>query len=238
MEKTMFSTFTAKSFMQATIQHLSGVDGWKDSIAIRERMFRTEKRGMYMTHVHLRCRGESRILDDSSIPPKAVTSRSKPLDGSIQAAMKASESNLRRELGNFHCPEQVIFQDRVAIRDYEFTTYRTSESHGVVFFQAAAGSNSLVPGMVRAIFLVMQDRTEHVFLAIHRYLTPPRSLPDPFARYPEFGASLWSSETQKDITIVPGNRDIYHAIYRDWDYKIMVMKPLNRVRLHVIFNEG
>jgi len=43
MEKTMFSTFTAKSFMQVTIQHLSGVDGWKDSIAIRERLFRTEK---------------------------------------------------------------------------------------------------------------------------------------------------------------------------------------------------
>jgi hypothetical protein len=36
MEKMMFAAFTAKSIMQGTIQHLSGLDGWKDSIAIRE----------------------------------------------------------------------------------------------------------------------------------------------------------------------------------------------------------
>lgn len=178
-------------------------------------------------------------IDDRSKVPKAVTPRLKPLDKAIRAAMmKESDNDLRHELGNFHCPERVKFQDRVTIRDYEFTTYRTSESHGVVFFQAAAGSNSLVPGIVRAIFLVTQDSTEHIFLAIHRYFAAPRSLPNPFARYPDFGASLWSSETEKEITIVPGNRDIYHAIYRNWDYKIMVMKPLNRVSLHVILHEG
>jgi len=37
---------------------------------------------------------------------------------------------------------------------------------------------------------------------------------------------VWSSETQKEITIVPGNRDIYHAIYWDWDYKIVVMNKV------------
>jgi len=92
--------------------------------------------------------------------------------------------------------------------------------------------------MVRAIFLVTQDSTEHIFLAVHHYLAPPRSLPDPFAQYPDFGVSLWLSETQKEVTIVPGNRDIYHAIYCDWDYKIMAMKPLNRVSLHIKLNEG
>lgn len=52
----MFTTFTAKSFMQATFQHLSGMDKWKDSNAIRERLFRTEKRGTHMTHMCLWCR--------------------------------------------------------------------------------------------------------------------------------------------------------------------------------------
>lgn len=143
--------------------------------------------------------------------------------------MVKSEGDLRCELGYFRCPEEVNYQNRVTIRDHEFTTYRTSESHGVVFFQDTASANVLVPGMVRAIFMVMQDRVQHTFLAVHRYLAPTMSLPDPFARYPDFGASLWSSETQKDITIVPISRDIYHAVYRDWDYKVMVMKPLNRV---------
>jgi hypothetical protein len=141
--------------------------------------------------------------------------------------MKKSEKDLQRELGFFHCPEQADFQDRITINKYTFSTYRTSESHGVIFFQL--GDATLVPGKVRSIFLVKQDSATHIFLAVHRFLTPEASLPNPFARYPEFGASLWSSEIQKEVTIVPGSRKIYHAIYRDWDYKIMVMKPLNRV---------
>lgn len=57
----MFTTFTAKSFMHATFQHLSGVDEWKDSNTIRERLFRTEKRGTYMTRMRLWCGGENHI---------------------------------------------------------------------------------------------------------------------------------------------------------------------------------
>jgi len=106
-----------------------------------------------------------------------------------------------------------------------------SESHGIVFFQDTVGVNSLVLGKVHEIFLVTQGSAEHVFLAVHHYLTPPTSLLNPFACYPDFGASLWSSEMQKEITIVPGNHDIYHAIYWDWDYKIVVMKPLNKVTI-------
>ena len=145
--------------------------------------------------------------------------------------MKKCESDLQRKLGNFHCLDKVTFQDRVTICNHEFTTYHMSESHGVVFFRDTVGVNSLVLGKVWEIFLVTQGSTEHVFLAVHHYLTPPTSLLNPFACYPDFGASLWSSEMQKEITIVPGNRDIYHAIYWDWDYKIVVMKPLNKVTI-------
>jgi hypothetical protein len=160
---------------------------------------------------------------------KVTISKLKPLDEVIRAAMEKNKRGLHQELGFFHCPDQADFQDRVTIRDHEFTTYRASESHGVIFFQEASDACALVPGIVRAIFLVTQDSTTHIFLAIHRYLAPRTSLPNPFARYPDFGASLWSSETQKEVTIVPGHRKIYHAIYRSWDYKILVMKPLNRV---------
>ena len=125
----------------------------------------------------------------------------------------------------------------MTIHNHEFTTYRTLESLGVIFFKAPAGTNSLVPGMIRAIFLITQDSAEHIFLAVHRYHTPLTSLPNPFTHYPDFGANLWSSEIQKEITIVPGNCDIYHAIYRDWDHKIKVMKPLNRVSNIILVGE-
>lgn len=118
----------------------------------------------------------------------------------------------------------------MTICSHEFTTYRTSHNHGVIFFQDMPGSTSLVPGIIREILLVKQGSEGHmIFLAVHRYIAPLMSPPNPFMRYPDFGAGLWSSDTSKEITIVPGNRDVYHAIYRRWDYKILVMKPLNRV---------
>jgi hypothetical protein len=227
MEKMMFKDFTKRSIMVAIIEQL---DGWKDAIAIREHSFGTERRGTYTTANILKQGNESHT-DETFKAPKnwEAASTLKPLDKAIRAAMNNSESDLRRELGNFDCPDHVYFQNSVTIRDRVFVTYRTSESHGVIFFRGAVSANSLVPAIVRAIFLVMQDKRKHVLLAVHRYLAPPTSLPNPFARYPDFGASLWSSETQKEVTIVPGNRDIYHAIYRDWTHEIMVMKPLNRV---------
>lgn len=161
-------------------------------------------------------------------------SKSKSLDRDIRAAMEKSEKDLEQELGAFHCPEVADFQDRITIRDHEFTTYRTSESHGVIFFQEASHASSLVPGMVRAIFQVTQNRTAYTFLAIHRYLAPGASRPNPFARYPDFGASIWSSETQREVTIVPVKRSMHHAIYREWEHNLMVMKPLNRVSDRVL----
>lgn len=218
--------------MRATIQRLGALDGWKDSVAITERTFNTENGGAYIPETRKLSLSNKNHIENPSLKPAEVhTSKSKPLDEAVQAAMKKSEKQLHRELGSFCCPEQAVFHDRVTIRDHKFTTYRTSENHGVIFFQEASDTCDLVPGMVRAIFQVTQDSTTHTFLAIHRYLTPKTSLPNPFACYPDFGASLWSSETQKEVTIVPGNRRIYHAIYRDWDYKILVMKPLNRVSI-------
>jgi len=59
--------------------------------------------------------------------------------------MKKNEKELENELGFFRCPEQAYFQDRVTIHEHEFTTYRMSESHGVIFFQDASDADALVP---------------------------------------------------------------------------------------------
>ena len=53
MEKTMFTAFCAKSTMHGVIQHLSDLDEWKDSIAITERLFNTERRGEYIPETQL-----------------------------------------------------------------------------------------------------------------------------------------------------------------------------------------
>ena len=133
---------------------------------------------------YLRCAQSLRQSDTDKSPSrtkKVAIMKLKPLDATIQAAMKKSEKDLQRELGVFHHPEQADFQDRVTINKHEFTTYCTSESHGIIFFQEAGGVSTLVPGIVHAIFLVRYDSVTHIFLAVHRYLMPTPSLPNPFA---------------------------------------------------------
>ncbi len=75
----MFAAFTTKSIMQGTIQHLSGLDGWKDSIVIRERSFGAKKGGMYMPWMCTLNRDESHI-DETSKALKVTSLRLKPLD--------------------------------------------------------------------------------------------------------------------------------------------------------------
>src|SRR5260221_505447 len=104
------------------------------------------KGGMYTDEMCiLRPRGERYTDGTSKAPQRAVTSRSKPLDETIRAAMKKSERDLQRDLGKSYRLEEADFLDRVTICGHEFATYRTSESHGVIFFQVAVGSNSLAP---------------------------------------------------------------------------------------------
>src|ERR1700730_14884867 len=54
---------------------------------------------------------------------KGVAWRLKPLDEAIQVAMRKSERDLRHELGYFHCPEEVNFQDRVVIHGHDIMMY-------------------------------------------------------------------------------------------------------------------
>jgi hypothetical protein len=92
-----------------------------------------QKGGMYMPWMRTSNRDESHI-DETSKALKATSLRLMPLDDAVQAAMKKCESDLQSELSNFHCSDEVNFQDRVTIRDHEFMTYHTLESHGIVFF--------------------------------------------------------------------------------------------------------
>ena len=47
-KKTMFSAYWAKSTMHATIEHLSTLDGWKESVAIMKQSFSRKKDGGYI----------------------------------------------------------------------------------------------------------------------------------------------------------------------------------------------
>jgi len=47
----MFKDYTDKSTTVAILEELSNLDGWKESIAIGEHSFGTERRGTYTTEI-------------------------------------------------------------------------------------------------------------------------------------------------------------------------------------------
>ena len=94
------------------------------------------------------------------------------------------------------------------------------------FFQV--GNATLVPGKVCSIFLVKQDSTLHVFLAVHCF-SHLKHLCQTFFMSPRVWYKfmvIWDAKRSNDCA---RRSKFYHAIYQDWEYKIMVMKPLNRV---------
>ena len=69
MEKTMFTVYSANSFMQATLQQLSGSNGWKDSIAIKEWSLWVVKGGMYMAEKCISEQSGENYIDGTSNVP-------------------------------------------------------------------------------------------------------------------------------------------------------------------------
>ena len=120
---------------------------------------------------------------------------------------------------------------RYTIGSNEFASRHTSLRNSTVFYQPA-DSPTLVPGVIRQIFLPTGDANK-VFLAIHQHL-PVRwrsTKWDPFAAFPHFGASIWSKSTQDQVDIIPSTQRIYATDLQPWDGDQLVMKPIIEVRV-------
>jgi len=74
--------------------------------------------------------------------------------------------------------------------------------------------------------------TECLLLAVQRYNPNGSGLEDPFQRFEDFGAHLWSSSVSKVEILLPSN-EFCHGIVCPWDGVdgpgLLVMRPLNRV---------
>jgi hypothetical protein len=156
-------------------------------------------------------------------------SKQRPLDDSLFKAMKAY-------IGGESPPRDVFFHSRHDIRGRTYTTQRVSERNSNIFFQPER-SEKLIPGIIQEIFAIpiacAQDQyTYDFYFAVQRLLPleiPPLS--DPFSQFPDFGAVLWSDKLENDLEIVSQTQLIQHSISRPWDRGVLVLKPLDRVRI-------
>jgi hypothetical protein len=159
----------------------------------------------------------------------------KPLDSDEYEVLTSLSDTLCTEIKNWSTPTEAFFHERYTIQGIEYANFHISKQLATVFFQPMHCVD-LVPGVIRHIFSIQCPNTtsrlytEHFFLVIHRYL--PTKEPLKAGRLdldPNFGASLWSVAMAKTPDIIPTSHRVYHAIMRQWNSEMNILKPLNKV---------
>ena len=88
------------------------------------------------------------------------------------------------------------FHARLRFKGVVYTRASTHLGNSLVLFYPGGDIHStVVPGSIQQIYTI-GGRT---FFAIHRYHKPASTIPDPFARWPEFPAQTWSVHSDADM---------------------------------------
>ena len=107
------------------------------------------------------------------------------------------------------------------------------KASSLVFYRTGVQPEDLVPAEIFDIFHVYTRNSEKddearlvYFFEVKRFLKAElKGNPDPFIRYPGFGASLWSVRTDPASVVIPADRVVCHGIRRKWNADTYVMKP-------------
>lgn len=103
-------------------------------------------------------------------------------------------------------------------------TSRELERDSIIFYETGTGRS---PGVIRKIF----STAAGVLFAVHCYLVT--DCVDPFLRWPDFRAGLWSQKLDEMVQIIdPNSIYICHAARRAWrSGENYVFRPIDRVRI-------
>ena len=120
--------------------------------------------------------------------------------------------------------------ERVAIGGKLFATKNRSRCNAEVFFKPL-DCEDLLPGVIAGIFSIEDGNQEVFVLSIQPRKPAPPCIINPFARYPDFGAQLWSTEFEEEIVRIPATQPICHSESRTWVTGVVVLKAISSVGL-------
>ena len=119
--------------------------------------------------------------------------------------------------------------ERVTIGGRMFTLKNRSRRNAEVFFKPLDGDD--LPGVIAGINSIEDGNQEVFVLAIQPRKPAPACIINPFARYPDFGAQLWSTEFEEEIMCIPATQPICHSESRTWVTGVVVLKAITPVGL-------
>jgi hypothetical protein len=140
----------------------------------------------------------------------------------------------RQAFAGWKPDNEATHYSRYNIGGLDFTKWTTGERDSVIFFPTLP-DNRPVPARIQDIISLTRNGQELIFLAVHRFKPVNPEVDNPFVRYKDFGASLWSTEQSEKVEIVPATEGVSHAIRRQWVEGTCVLKPSNRsINVHNI----
>jgi hypothetical protein len=213
----MLKTFYAGANLKALLQSERCPAVLKAAVPLLQKKWDQDRRTGTMGEVHNLGNIEIRRLDDGKkvIPTKLW-----------EVAFERFFSGHSKALPS----DRLRLHKRVMIAGRIFASEAQSRRDAEVFFEHP-DSRQLVPGVIAGIYS-MENGNEELFMLSVKARKPPSSqIPNPFSRYPDFNAELWSTEFETETVRIPATQPICHSQSLPWAKHILVLKPIKSVSI-------
>ena len=220
----MLKTFCAGANLKALLQGDRCPSALKMAVPLLERKWNQGRRTGTIGKLNNLGNSETRKVDSG----KRVLIPRKIYDNAFRIAFEEASKTLPH-------PQDVDFRsaqkhERVTIGGRLFTTKNRSRHNAEVFFKPL-DCEDLLPGVIAGIASIEDGDQEIFVLAIQPRKPASTFIKNPFARYPDFGAQLWSTEFEEEIMCIPATQPICHSESRMWVTGVVVLKAITLVGL-------
>lgn len=162
--------------------------------------------------------------------------RLQDLDDDVISALRGISESITSIIGqSWSPPRRAVKEDRMVFEGSTFSVEKTTKSMGLI---CTKSGNTYVPGKLREIISIAYPDSSNdkllrilYLLVVHQHVPASSKIRNPFRKYPEFGANLWSNDCYARPSIAPvvPGMQFCHGIFRNWDEKHIVVKAVNRV---------
>jgi hypothetical protein len=215
----MLKTFCAGANLRALLQSESCPTSLKAAVPILERQWNQNRQTGTIGEVNNLGNHEIRKVENG----RQVLLPREQYQAVFQTSFKSRSKALPETSDGVFLNAQS--HKHISIAGRIFATKRQLPRNAEVFFQSSEGG-SPIPGVIDRIFSIHADSEDVFVLCIHPRKPLPKRVHNPFSRFPDFGAELWSTELGSVINI-PATQPLYHSQSRLWAKGIMVLKPVS-----------
>ena len=220
----MLKTFCAGANLKALLQGDRCPSALKMAVPLLEKKWDQDRRTGTIGELNNLGNSETRKVDNG----KKVLIPRKTYDNTFRIAFEeASRIFPRAQDIDFRSAQK---HERMTIGGRLFATKNRFRRNAEVFFKPL-DSEDLLPGVIAGITSIEGGDQEIFVLSIQPRKPAPAGIINPFARYPDFGAQLWSTEFEEEIICIPATQPICHSESRTWVRGVVVLKAITSVGL-------